>query len=364
MKNVQLIILLSVHCFCGGVCVAQQRPDSPVTSAFIAGIGGLGGNFQRTPLNVTGGTWAAGTHTSAYSIGYRQQLSRRLSGSVTYINQGHYDRHSFQTRHHSRDDIQVELAMSKRPRSGPMEFRLGGGGGYYSETDQTGDGDDEFENHQGFGFVLGGALDVDISRRLFVEARVDRHLVLNRYDSTSALFGMGVRLQTRDHWNPLEIAPAAEGATSAAKPSKHSIRINVGLGRLNSKQSETLRHAFQLTYELAVSRRFALATSYVREGTAPELNRKGIAFQGAVKQELTGALTLGLGLGPYINADHSDFFHRRGRLSVDALFTAFLDVRVTRRFEVGVSTSRPRSLTTLQNKPMTDVFQTGVKVRL
>jgi hypothetical protein len=359
MSNVRLVLLFSLHFFCAVLCFAQDDKRTNYESALVGGIGGLGGNFQRTPLDITGGTWAVGTHTSAYSIGYRQQLNDKLSGSVTYVNQGHYDRHGYRTRHHSRDDIQVELSMSKRLRNGPVEFKVGGGGAYYSETDQTGDGDDDFENHHGFGAVVSGAVAVDLSNRFFLESRVDRHLVPGRYDSTNALLALGVRLRSRERGDPLSITDSSEDERS-----KHAIRINFGLGRLNSKQSETLKHAVQLTHEFAFSRRFALATSYLREGKAPELNRRGIAIQGTARQELIGPLTLGLGLGPYINVDQSDFFQRRNRISVDALFTAFLDVRITKQLEFGVSISRPRSLTTLKNKPMTDVFQTGLKFTL
>ena len=355
MKRVRLTFLISLSFFCAAVCFAQ---GSDFDSAFVGGIGGLGGNFQKTPFSLSGGTWAAGTHTSAYSIGYRQQLNKTFSGAVTYVNQGHYDRHGYRTQHHSRDDIQAEILMGYRPKRGPLEFKIGAGGAYYSETDQTGEGDDEFENHQGFGLVVSGVIDVDLSNRLFLEGRVDRHLVPGRYDSTNALLGVGVRLQTGNRWE-------FSGSESSPedKPSKHAVRLNFGLGRLNSKQSETLQHAFQLSHEFTLSRRFGLATSYLREGAAPELNRHGIAIQGVAKQELAGVLTLGLALGPYFNVDRSDFFHRKGELSLDALFTAFLDVKVTKQIEIGISTSRPRSLTTLKNKPMTDVFQAGFKFR-
>jgi len=354
IKNVRFTVLLGVHFSLVAVCLAQDGDRNRYDSAVIGGIGGLGGNFQQTPFGITGGTWATGTHTSAYSVGYRQQLRRLLSGSVTYVNHGHYDRHGYRTHHHSRDDIQVEFSVAKRPRRGPLEFRLGGGGAYYSETDQTGEGGDDFQNRQGFGFVFSGVLDVDISNRLFIEGRVDRHFVLDRYDSTNALAGLGFRLQGRD----LAAVSPNPGA------SKHAFRINYGLGRLNSKQSETLKRAFQVAHEMDLSPRFALATSYLREGTAPELNRKGFAIQGEARQELGDFLTLGMGLGPYLNVDHSPFFQRKGRMSVDALFTAFLDVRIARQVEWSFSTSRPRSLGTLKNKPMTDVFQTGLKFRL
>lgn len=354
IKIVPFTVLLSVHFSFVAVCLAQNVDRNRYDSAVIGGIGGLGGNFQQTPFGMTGGTWATGTHTSAYSVGYRQQLSRALSGSVTYVNHGHYDRHGYRTDHHSRDDIQVDLSIGKRPNRGPLEFRIAGGGAYYSETDHTGEGGDDFQNRQGFGGVISGVLDVDLSNRLFIEGRVDRHFVLDRYDSMNALAGLGFRLQGRD--------PAAVSPSPGA--SKHAIRINYGMGRLNSKQSETLRRAFQVAHEMDLSPRFALASSYLSEGRAPELNRKGFAIQGEARQELGGFFTLGLGLGPYINVDHSDFFQRKGRMSVDALFTAFLDVRVAKQLELSFSTSRPRALGTLKNKPMTDVFQTGLKFRL
>jgi hypothetical protein len=343
-------ILLTMLFWCAPWCMAQE--DTRYDGALIGGIGGLGGNSRKTPLDVTGGTWAVGTHTSVYSIGYRQQLKEKFYGSVTYLNQGHYDRHGYRTRHHSRDDVQVELSIAKRLGESRWEINAGGGAAYYSETDQTGEGDDDFENHHGFGFVASGGVAFDLTSRLFLESRVHRHVVPGRYDSTTALVLLGVRLQSREVELP------------AGNKSKHSIRVNFGLGRLNSKQSETLKHAFQLAHELALSRRFSLATSYLREGKAPELDRKGVAIQGMAKQQLIGPLTLGLGLGPYINVDQSDFFERRNRVSVDALFTAFLDVRITKQLEFGVSTSRPRSLTTLRNKPMTDVFQTGLRFKL
>jgi len=344
--------------------MAQDGERNRYDGAFIGGIGGLGGNSQKTPLSSTGGTWAAGTHTSVYSIGYRQELSRRLSGSVTYVNHGHYDRHGYSTEHHSRDDVQAEVFVGKRPKSGPLEFKIGGGPAYYSETDKTGDGENDFQNRHGFGLVISGVLDVDISKRLFIEGRVHHQLVFDRYDSTNALLALGLRLQSKDRMDQLKTANGEDTAGADARTSKHSIRINYGVGRLNSTHSETLRYSFQVAHELGVSKHFATAVSYLREGTAVELDRQGLAIQGEARQKLVGGMTLGLGLGPYINVDRSDFFQRIGQLSVDALFTAFLDVRVTKHLELSFSISRPRSLTTLKNKPMTDVFQTGLKFRL
>ena len=351
MKNVRLTVALIVYCFYAGVCLAQEGEKTRYAGAVIGAFGGMGADSQKTAPGLTGGTWAAGTHSFAYSIGYRQQFHRMLSGSFTYLNQGHYDRHGYRTDHHSRDDVQVEVFLGKRPLDGPVEFRIGGGPAYSSETDKTDDGPG-FQNRQGFGLVVTGAVDVDITNRLFVEVGVHRQLVLDRYDATNVLLGTGWRFQAAD--NP------PRGGT---EDPKHSIRINYGMGKLNSTESETLRDSFQVGYEISLSKHFGGAVSYLREGNARELDRKGLAIQGIAKQEVAGRVTLGFGLGPYANVDQSDFFQRQGKFSVDALFTAFLDLRVSKNLELSLSSSRPRSLTTLQNKPMTDLYHTGLKFR-
>jgi hypothetical protein len=167
------------------------------------------------------------------------------------------------------------------------------------------------------------------------------------------LLGVGYRWHRRE-----------SQADREKKSAKHFIRINYGLGTLNSRRSESLRDSFQVAHEIDMAKHFGTAVSFLREGDAPELNRKGLAIQGIVKQDVAGAVTLGFGLGPYINADRSGFFQRRNRVSTDALFTAFLDLKVTERLGLSLSTSRPRSLTTLKNKPMTDVYHLGLKFRL
>lgn len=354
MNSVRLTVLLLVLFFSAGLCRAQDAPKREFDGALIVTIGGLGGSSERTPPAATGGTWAAGTHAFGYSVGYRQQLNRLLSGAVTYVNQGHYDRHSYETEHHSRDDIQGQIFVGKRPRNGPFDFKIGAGGAYYSETDVTGTVGNAFVNHHGFGVVVSGVVDVDITDRIFVETIVHRHFVFDRFDSTNVLFGVGYRMQTRE----------PDDQSNGAGPSRHSIRVSYGYGKLNGRRSESLRRAFQVAYQNDLSRRFGVAVSFVREGQAAQLDRKGVAIQGQVRQEFAGPLTIGLGLGPYINVDHSDFYQRKGEVSVDSLFTVFIDIRVATAVELGLSVNRPRSLSSLEDKPMTDVFQMGLKFRL
>jgi hypothetical protein len=328
------------------VCVAQTGDfDRSLTIS----LGGLGGTTRQAPRGWTGGTWADNAHTFAYSFSYRQQLHRMLSGAVTYLNQGHYD-DGHRSLHHSRDDLQVELFVGKRPAGGPVEFRVGGGGAYYSETDLLSQGSKVFLNHQGFGAVVTGAVDFDISSRLFVEGRVHRHLVLNRYPSTNALVGMGIRLRER----------VVDERRQAAK---QAIALTYGLGRLNSTKSETLKHAFQAAYEVEVSKHVSASVAYLEEGTAPELNRKGVVLQGAIRRSLGGPFVVGMALGPYINVDQSDFFRRKDKISADALLTVFMDVAVSRHAALTFSAGRPRSLSTSKDKPMTDVILGGLKFR-
>src|SRR5262245_37762161 len=138
MNSVRLTVLLLLLSLSAKLCLAQDAPKEEFDAALMVSIGGLGGTSESTPPAATGGTWAAGTHAFGYSIGYRHQLNRLLSGAVTYVNQGHYDRHSYETNHHSRDDIQGQIFLGKRPSNGPFDFRVGAGGAYFSETDVTG----------------------------------------------------------------------------------------------------------------------------------------------------------------------------------------------------------------------------------
>lgn len=345
MKRVRVALVFGMHLL-AAVCVAQ---NNELDRSLTINLGGLGGTTREPPRGWTGGTWVDHAHTFAYSFSYRQRLHPKLSGAVSYLNQGHYD-DGHRSLHHSRDDLQVELFVGKRPAGGPVEFRIGGGGAYYSETDRVSQDSKVFLNHQGFGAVVTGAVDFDISNRLFVEGRVHRHFVLNRYASTNALVGMGFRLREK-------VADQGDKAT------RQAIALTYGLGRLNSTKSETLKHAFQAAYEVEVSKHFSAAVAYLEEGTAPELNRKGVVLQGAVRRSLGGPFAVGIALGPYINVDQSDFFRRKGKISADALLTVFMDVAVSRHAALTFSADRPRSLSTLKDKPMTDVILSGLKFR-
>ena len=361
MRTFQLAVLLTLHCCAAALCFAEDGEGQKFGGAMVGGIGGPGGTPQSSPSWASGGTWATGAHSFGYFVGYREELHRLFSGSITYVNQGHYDRHGHSTPHHSRDDIQAEFLVGKRLADSRFDFKLGGGAAYYSETDIVGPGRYDFLNRHSFGFVVSGVVDVDVTNRVFAEARVHRHFLFDRFDSTNVMFGVGFRVRPSSETRGTTGSEAQ--ADPASEKSKHAVRLNYGLGRLNSAYSETLDGSFQLAYEVDFSKRFAGSISYLREGSAPEMNRRGLAIQGETKQQISRLLTLGLGLGPYINVDQSDFFHRKGKVSVDALFTAFIDLKVTRNAEVSLSISRPRSLTTLENKPMTDVVLTGLKLR-
>ncbi len=339
-------------------CRAQ---DDPFLGAVTVAVGGLGGTTRERPASWSGGTWAAGTHSLAYAVGYRQRLHGSLSGSLTYLNQGHYD-DDRRSNHHSRDDLQVELLVGKRPLDGRVEFNIGGGFAYYSETDRTGSGIHDFRNRQGFGSVITGVVDVDISERLFLEGEVHRHFVWRRYPSTNVLYGMGYRLKGRDQ-RAATNSGTANADDRAHETPAHSVRFSYGYGILNSTHSESLSNAFQVGYSAGISRNFAATVSFLHEGKAPELNRKGVALQVEGRHSVGGPFALGLGLGPYVNVDHSDFFNREGEASLYALLTVFLDIRISRNTDLSVAANRPRSLTGLKNKPMTDVFQCGLKFR-
>ena len=77
--------------------------------------------------------------------------------------------------------------------------------------------------------------------------------------------------------------------------------------------------------------------------------------QDSYDRELIGG-TGGLGgLGPYVNRDRSEFFGRKDKLSMDFLFSAFLEVQISKGVDWILLMHLPRALGTLQNKPMTRI---------
>jgi hypothetical protein len=354
-----LYILVPSHGFAGS---HSEHLDSALTVA----VGGLG--RSRRPA---GGTWAAGAHTFAYSLSYRRQIDRRFSAQFTYINQGHYDDHGHyddeyglpvRPSNHSRDDLQLELYAGVRPADGPVHLRLGTGVAYYSETDNR-RGPPDFQNYQGIGWVVSANAEFDITARWFIGGSLHRHFVVNRYDSTNALFGLGFRLPTSGR-ESATIAGAAGTDAPANGRMRHAVRVSYGKGILNASNSETLKPALQFAYEAGFSDHFAVSASYLDEGRGPKLRRRGVAVQGEVRQPMGAFLTIGAGLGPYVNVDQAPYFGRQGETSIDALVTLFLEIRLTRRVELLVSANRPRALNNLKDKPMTDVLQTGFKFQL
>lgn len=262
-------------------------------------------------------------HTYAWSLDYQQRLGDHAALGLVYLNEGHPD-------NHHRDGISAQAWARSAALASGMSLAAGAGPYYYFDTTTLNITD--YRNEHGWGMLVSMTATWQMQQRWFVQLRANRLVVRDGFNTSSLLLGVGYRFDDR---------PAPGRMPSSDAPATgHELTLSAGRTVVNSFDSERAR-AYAVEYRRNLGRDLDWALSWLDEGDAGLLRRRGIASQlWLVRPLLDGLLTLGVGAGPYLATDHdrSRFGAERERLA--GLLSLGARYRVSRDFLLRFSWSR------------------------
>ena len=243
---------------------------------------------------LAGGTDTLNLRSSTYSweIDYRQHVFEYLSGSVSWINEGHL------VGHH-RDGTAGQLWLDLPIDHGRYALSAGAGVYYYYDTEPDG---------------MGGSLDIhgsapiySLSATAYITNRWFARFLINRinprddFRTNTALLGVGYWFGQEKHPTPGKLGAPAEEAKYV---SGNELVLYGGKSVVNTLESQH-GASFAAEYRRGLSRHLDGSVSYIYEGNPQIVRRSGIGLQAwPVNTFFDSRVIVGLGLGVYVYVDN------------------------------------------------------------
>jgi hypothetical protein len=231
----------------------------------------------------------SGDKTYTWGLEYREPLTDHLSGSFTWLNEGHLPNN-----HRDGQVLQLWWHTMKDPLG--LVFEAGIGPYRYYDTHALNPNPDYHDVH-GWGAVASAAVDWYFANHWFSYLRVNQVEASDKYASTALVLGGGYRFASK-----FDLSPADGGSGGdAAAPAAPLWEIDGMLGEriANTTHSET-GLSESLTVRRSLSEHFVVSASFI-SGQDTMLDwRDGFAAQLWLEQWLTSHLSVGAGVGGFI----------------------------------------------------------------
>lgn len=246
--------------------------------------------LQAQQLSVLGGglrQHRSGEHTRAWSLEYQQRLAEHAALGLVYLNEGHPDSHH-------RDGIGLQAWARSAALTSGLSLAAGIGPYYYFDTTSANSAD--HLNEHDWGLLASVAATWQLPQNWSLLLRANRLVAHDSFNTSSLLLGLGYRFDDR---------PVAAGLSpSATVADGQELMLSAGQIIVNSFDSERAP-AFAVEYRRTLGRDLDWTLSWLDEGDAVLLRRRGVAAQlWLLRPLLDGRLTLGIGAGPYLATDH------------------------------------------------------------
>ena len=235
-----------------------------------------------------GGLHATARSESTYSLAleYRRPFGDHLSGSFTWLNEGHLPSH-----HRDGQAIQLWWHTARVDR-GPI-FQVGLGPYRYFDTTVSSNAEG-YANVHGWGLGASAAATWQIGARWLASLRINRVHVHNSFGSTGVVAGMGYRFESTS-----DDAAGAWTTSRAAAPGRWEIDAMLGAAVVNSFHSNAdLARAIGL--RVRMTDHLAGSLTYLSEGDVQRGRRTGFSPQIWLADNLTNRLSVGVGIGPHL----------------------------------------------------------------
>jgi hypothetical protein len=224
--------------------------------------------------------------TYSWALEYRHPLGDHLSGSFTWLNEGHVPGHH-------RDGQASQLWWHTAPAShGPM-LEVGLGPYRYFDTIAASNAD-RYANAHGWGLVASAGATWHIGGGWLTSLRINRVYVHDSIGSTAVVAGMGYRFGSISD----DTSRAGDTIPTAYRGRRRELDTMVGATVVNSFDSDaSLAHAIAL--RLRATDHLTGSLTYLNEGDVQRGRRAGLAPQIWLEDDLTEQLSVGVGVGPY-----------------------------------------------------------------
>ncbi|TWJ33591.1 hypothetical protein JN12_00268 [Geobacter argillaceus] len=243
---------------------------------------GFGGIMQHTDTDDSSYSW---------QLEYREGLGEHFAYSISYLNEGH-------VAGHHRDGHMAQLWTRTNLMDRRLSLAAGIGPFRYFDTTAAKAGA-SYENDHGWGVTMSLAATWYTADRWLFQLRTNFVETTSSIDTISTLIGIGYQLE----------APPTPGPLRSASPRRWKTTENeltVFLGRtiVNSFSSEH-SVAAAVEYRRGLWRYVDWTVGWLFEGDNRLSRRNGLTTQlWATRAVLDDRLSLGIGVGPYINVDH------------------------------------------------------------
>jgi hypothetical protein len=224
------------------------------------------------------------SNTYSWSIFYSEPLTRRVSASISWLNEGHLP-------DHHRDGHVAQLWWRLNPDS---RLALAAGAGLYRYFDTVvATNADHYQNGHGSGLLASLTATYPGSGMWLYQMRVQHAWTRESVDMSSLMLGLGYRLDQDRRTDIRE----------AGRDYHAELVLLAGTTIVNSFSSERA-----LASSIELRRRFGpvvrLSVAFVNEGDSRLIRRNGTIVEGWLEPSFfNGRLTLGAGAGSYIAID-------------------------------------------------------------
>jgi hypothetical protein len=223
--------------------------------------------------------------TYSWALEYRRPISEHLSGSFTWLNEGHVPGHH-------RDGQAIQLWWHTAPvNRGPI-FQVGLGPYRYFDTTVASNADGYADIH-GWGLVASAGATWHIGSRWLASLRINRVHVHNSIRSTAVVAGMGYRFGSTS-----DDASAAWVTSRTADSRRWELDTMAGATIVNSFDSDA-ELAKAIGLRVRATDHLAGSLTYLNEGDVRRGRRAGVAPQFWLEDHLTDRFSVGVGVGPY-----------------------------------------------------------------
>jgi hypothetical protein len=242
--------------------------------------------------------------TYSWALEYRHPLGNHLSGSFTWLNEGHVPGH-----HRDGQAIQLWWNTSHANRGPRLEVGLGPYR-YFDTVDAA--NADRYANAHGLGLVASAGATWHIGGGWLTSLRINRVYVHDSIGSTAVAAGIGHRFGS--------ISVGTSGAFHTVYRGRREFDAMVGATVVNSFDSDaSLARAVAL--RVRATDHLTGSLTYLNEGDVQRGRRAGLAPQIWLEDDLTGDLSVGVGVGPYFATRKPSAVDGRRASAVSALIS-------------------------------------------
>lgn len=234
-----------------------------------------------------GGLKAASYSNTTYSwaLEYRSTLSDHMSGSFTWLNEGHVP-------NHHRDGQAAQIWWHTTQASRGARFEVGIGPYRYFDT-VTASNAEGYTNVHGWGLIASAGATWSRGNNWLNSLRINRVKAHNSMSSTAIVASLGYRFGSTS-----DTVVKTEAMGRSMNSRRSELDAMIGGTVVNSLDADA-NLATAIAWRVRATAHLTGSLTYLNEGNVQLGRRAGFAAQVWIEDNLTDRFSVGAGLGPY-----------------------------------------------------------------